>query len=329
MIITHAGILLQPEVHIQQQISEGLRQGTWGGHGAWASLEVVADGATVLAVGATGGEDRGMGEDGSTSLARAIAVLMVLGGGGGGGGRGVVQIARLVGKEKTQVSRTLKALAEAGLVIRDAESLRYRLGWRLFTLAATAADQQLLALTPHVLRGLVARVRECAHLSVLDGCGLLTLLSESPPWAIQAVPWVGRIAPLHCTSAGRALLFDHTDAEVRALLAGADLAGGGPNAPHAVEEVLARLRAARRRGFAVVSEEFEAGRVAAAVNVSAPKFRLGRSLAAAAGEVKAAADRLSAALAAPGPPGPAGPAGPGPGPAAGPAGAGRGGRGRG
>jgi len=133
------------------------------------------------------------------------------------------------------------------------------------------------------------------------------------------------------------LLFDHTDAEVRALLAGADLAGGGPNAPHAVEEVLARLHAARRRGFAVVSEEFETGhvaaaapvrdfrgRVVAAVNVSAPKFRLGRSLAAAAGEVKAAADRLSAARAAPGPPGPAGP-----GLAAGPAGAGRGGRGRG
>src|SRR5215510_7778482 len=267
--------------------------------------------------------------------ARTLGVWLVWGAGEGAGGEGlgVVQIARLVGKEKTQVSRTLKALAEAGLVIRDAESLRYRLGWRLFTLAATAADQQLLALTPHVLRGLVARVQECAHLSVLDGCGLLTLLSESPPWAIQAVPWVGRIAPLHCTSAGRALLFDHTDAEVRALLAGADLAGGGPNAPHAVEEVLARLHAARRRGFAVVSEEFETGhvaaaapvrdfrgRVVAAVNVSAPKFRLGRSLAAAAGEVKAAADRLSAALAAPGPPGPAGP---------GPAGAGRGGRGRG
>src|SRR5262245_25093312 len=117
-----------------------------------------ADGATVLAVGATEGEARGMGEDGSTSLARAIAVLMVLGSGEctGGEGLGVVQIARLVGKEKTQVSRTLKALAEAGLVIRDAESLRYRLGWRLFTLAATAADQQLLALTPHVLRGLSA-----------------------------------------------------------------------------------------------------------------------------------------------------------------------------
>src|SRR5262249_8986031 len=189
-------------------------------------------------------------------------------------------------------------------------------GWRLFTLAATAADQQLLALTPHVLRGLVARVQECAHLSVLDGCGLLTLLSESPPWAIQAVPWVGRIAPLHCTSAGGALLFDHTDGEVRALLGGADLAGGGPNAPHAVEEVLARLHAARRRGFAVVSEEFETGHVAAAApvrdfrgrvvaagNGSAPKFRLGRSLAAAGGEGEGAGGRVAAAVGPAGPPG--------------------------
>src|SRR5262245_52420434 len=191
-----------------------------------------------------------MGEDGSTSMARAIAVLMVLGSGecAGGEGLGVVQIARLVGREKTQVSRTLKTLAEAGLVARDPGTLRYRLGWRVFSLAAAAAGQQLLTLTPPVLRLLVARVRECAHLSVLEGCGLLTLLSESPPWSIQAVPWVGRIAPLHCTSAGRALLFDHTDTEVRALLDGADLAAGGPNAPHTAEEVLARLHQARRRG---------------------------------------------------------------------------------
>src|SRR5262249_61393886 len=117
------------------------------------------------------------------------------------------------------------------------------------------------------------------------------------------------------TAGGRELWFDQPDAEVRGLLAGADLAGGGPNAPHAVEEVLARLHAARRRGFAVVSEEFETGhvaaaapvrdfrgRVVAAVNVSAPKFRLGRSLAAAAGEGKAAAGRVSAALGAPRPP---------------------------
>src|SRR5262249_16712989 len=80
---------LQPEVHIQQQIWKGLRQGTGGGHGAWASPKVVADGAAVLAVGATGGEDRGMGGDGSTGLARAVGVVVGLGAGEGAGGGGV------------------------------------------------------------------------------------------------------------------------------------------------------------------------------------------------------------------------------------------------
>jgi IclR family transcriptional regulator, KDG regulon repressor len=249
-----------------------------------------------------------MANESSTSLIRAIAILSVLGSpeSTSGDGIGVVRIAHLVGREKTQVSRTLKTLAEAGLVTRDPATLRYRLGWRLFSLAAVAAGQQLLALTPLVLRQLVARVGEAAHLSVLEGRGLLTLMSESPPWAIQSVPWVGRIAPLHCTSAGRALLFDHTDPEVRALLDGADMSVGGPNAPRTIEDVLARLHQARRRGYVVVNEEFEAGhvavaapvrdfggRVAAALNISAPKFRLGRSLPAAAREIKAAADHLT------------------------------------
>jgi DNA-binding IclR family transcriptional regulator len=252
-----------------------------------------------------------MANEDSTSLTRAIAILSVLGSPEStrGEGIGVVQIARLIGREKTQVSRTLKTLAEAGFVLRDQETLRYRLGWRVFTLAACAAGQQLLTVAPHVLRQLVTRVGESAHLSVLEGAGLVTLLSETPSWTIQTIPWTGRGAPLHCTSAGRALLFDHTDDEVRALLEGADLSRGAPNAPHDIEEVLARLRAARRHGHVIVNEEFEPGlvavaapvrdfrgRVSAALNISAPKFRLGRSLPAAAREIKVAADSLSRAL---------------------------------
>lgn len=255
-----------------------------------------------------------MADESSTSLARAIAILTVLGSpdATSGDGIGVVQIARLTGREKSQVSRTLKALAEAGFVARDPDTLRYRLGWRVFTLATGAGDQHLRALAPHVLRHLVARVREAAHLSVLEGRELLTLMSEHPAWAIQAAPWVGRLAPLYCTSAGRALLFDHTDTEIRALLDDVPFAAAGPNAPQDIEAVLTRLHDSRQRGYVVVDEEFEPGhvavaapvrdfrgRVCAALNISAPKFRLGPSLRAAGREIKVAADRLSQALVAP------------------------------
>lgn len=264
-----------------------------------------------VANSARGVEASGVGQEGSTSLKRAIAILTTLGSpdATGSDGLGVAQIARLIGQDKSQVSRTLKALADSGFVIRDPESLRFRLGWRLFTLAASAADQQLLTLAPQVLRRLVAHVQEAAHLSVLEGREVLTLMSVKPSRAIQAAPWVGRAAPIHCTSAGRALLFDHSDAEVRALLEDAELPAGGPNVPGDVEEVLRRLTRARQLGYVVISEEFEEGHVAiaapvrdfrrhviAALNISAPKFRLGKALPATGREVKAAADLLSRAL---------------------------------
>ncbi len=253
-----------------------------------------------------------MADESSTSLARAVAVLVTLGTpeATDGDGLGVVRVARLIGREKSQVSRTLKALAEAGFVTRDPETLRYRLGWHLFALASRAADQRLRLLAPHVLRRLVTQVNEAAHLSVLEGRVLLTLMSEHPAWTIQSAPWVGRHAPLYCTSAGRALLLDHTESEVRALLDGTEFsAAGGPQAPRDVEGVLARLREERKRGYVMIDEEFEAGhvavaapvrdfrgRVTAALNISAPKYRMGRALPAAAREVKAAADHLSQAL---------------------------------
>jgi len=84
---------------------------------------------------------------------------------------------------------------------------------------------------------------------------------------------------------------------------------GGPNAPRDVEELYERVLIARRSGYAIVDEEFEPGlvaaaapvrdfrgRVVAALNVSAPKFRLWGRLPLAGQAIKAAADELSGQL---------------------------------
>jgi DNA-binding IclR family transcriptional regulator len=252
-----------------------------------------------------------MGAETLTGVHRATAILFALGAEGGArpGGVGVVELARAVGREKTQVSRTLKVLADAGLVERDPHSLGYRLGWRLFTLAAQAGDQPLLAAAPPILRDLVGAVDERAHLTVLQGSTVLTVLSERPGRAVQAAGWVGRTTPAHCTASGRALLFDHTEQEVRAVFAAADLRLGADRAPHDAAELWARVGAARARSYALADEEFEAqlvaaaapvrdfrGHVIAAVNVSGPKFRLGEVLDPTGTHVKAAAEVLSQAI---------------------------------
>jgi hypothetical protein len=75
------------------------------------------------------------------------------------------------------VSRTLKTLADAGFVIRDPDTLRYSLGWRVFTLAASAGNQRLLALTVHVLRHL----RDAQDLADLLRMGRLPEARIAPP----------------------------------------------------------------------------------------------------------------------------------------------------
>jgi len=247
----------------------------------------------------------------ATSLRRGLAVLLALAGDDAFrvSGLGVTRIAALVGREKTQVSRSLKVLGEYGMVERDPHTLEYRLGWRLFAIAAAAGDHRLLDSARPVLRQLVHELGERAHLSTLQGRHVLTVMSESPDRAVQTAGWIGRTVPLHCTSAGRALLFDHDRTELAALLGGVDFASAGAGAPRDVTELHRRITAARAVGYALVDEEFEPGLVAvaapirdfrgsivAAVNVSAPKFRFGSRLEVAGRAVRRAAHELSSEL---------------------------------
>ena len=225
------------------------------------------------------------------------------------GGLGVVRIAQLIGREKSQVSRALRTLAESGLVDRDPSTLHYRLGWRFFALAARAGDQRLLSVAPALLERLVKDLGETVHLSVLQGVEVLTVLSKSPPHAVTAVGWSGRTVPIYCTSSGRGLLFDHDREALSELLSSIEFRKLGPNTVRDIGELYERLLAALAQGYALVDEEFEFGLVGAAapvrdfrglivaaLNVSAPKFRLGERLEAAGKEVKRAADELSTLL---------------------------------
>jgi IclR family transcriptional regulator, KDG regulon repressor len=215
----------------------------------------------------------------------------------------VAELARSTGRDKSIVSRQLRALVDLGLVERG-EDGRHRLGWRLFTLAARAGDQRLLLLAPAVMRRLSDVTGERVHLSVLAGGKVLTILSEGSQQLIQTIGLVGRTSPIHCTSSGRALLFDHSDDDVRGLFDGAD--GPGPRAPRTIDELLHRLHQARTRGFALADGETEAelvaaaapvrdfrGRIVAALNVSAPAYRLRDRLPSVGQQVAAAAAHLS------------------------------------
>lgn len=249
-----------------------------------------------------------------TSLRRGLEILHALGSDAAAseGGLGVTRIAALTGHEKSQVSRAIVALMDHGLVERSPGNRTYRLGWECFALAGRAGDPRLIEEGQVALARLVSEVGEAAHLSVLRGTAVLTLLTEPSLHAVAARGWVGRTVPAYCTSSGRVLLLDHDRARLVDLLGSEPFPAAGPNAPADVAELERRVRRARQVGYAVADEESEVGlvaaaapirdftgRVIAAINVSAPKFRLGTRLHQTGKLVRAAGQALSDSLGAP------------------------------
>ena len=249
--------------------------------------------------------------DRETSIRRGLEVLLSLGSDAAveQGALGVTRIAEMLGREKSQVSRTLKTLAEFGLVDRDPETRGYRLGWRIYALASVAGERLLLDAGRPVLQQLVNEFGERAFLSVRHGAESITILSESAPTRVQTSGWIGRTAPLYCTAVGRVLLADEPDEAVLRILASLPMESVGPNTATSPEAFMVRLEETRRSGFAIADEELESGllsvaapvrdpqgHIVAAVNISGPAYRFRAHLDGSGERLIDAANSLSAAM---------------------------------
>jgi IclR family pca regulon transcriptional regulator len=80
--------------------------------------------------------------------------------------------------------------------------------------------------------------------------------------------------PLHCSAAGRALVWGRTDRELRAQLGAAPLARFTPRTITSVRELQRELAASRERGYTVCDEEIELGVRSIAVPVFAAGGRV-------------------------------------------------------
>ena len=128
------------------------------------------------------------------------------------GGLGVVRIAVRLGREKSQVSRALRALEGEGLVERDPISRTFQLGWGLYTLAARGVETRLVSAAHGHLEALAEEQQADVRLCVLIGGRVLTLLSLPPERATEAQ------APAQ-TPCGPALALDWPDSALRGLVA--------------------------------------------------------------------------------------------------------------
>lgn len=272
----------------------------------------------------------------ASGLGRDIEILELLGSDESvaDGGLGVMRIAQLTGRDKAVISRTMATLADAELVVRDSATMNYRLGSRLFAIAARTSEATMVTHARAHLRNIAQSTRETTHLCVLRGGNVLTVLSELSPHEFRATGWEGVTTAAWRTPSGRVLISDwdrpslarwyQEHGQDRALVGPLNpaMAAAGfavletPPENKAVvsdfESLLEELRRIRERGYATLDEELEAGvvgasapitdftgHIIAAINVSAPKSRIGGQLDRLGAYVAQAAQELSRSLGAP------------------------------
>jgi IclR family KDG regulon transcriptional repressor len=202
--------------------------------------------------------------------------------------RGVNELSRELGLHKSTVSRLMRTLARGGLLVRNPDTERYRLGVDLIGLAAQVVNyMDIREVARPFLQQLAEVCQETVTLSVLDA-GQVVNLEQFVPQArrVKNIGRVGRRMWPHCTAAGKVLLAFLPDGQ-RACVGAEKLQRFTPNTitdPHALRQELIRVR---EQGYATSKEELEkglnvvsapvydhTGQVQSAISVAGPAYRL-------------------------------------------------------
>jgi DNA-binding IclR family transcriptional regulator len=208
-------------------------------------------------------------------------------------GLGVQEIARRLHVHPSTSSRLLATLAAGGLLERDPQTARYRIGARVVGLAAAAVGRlPVVSQARPELEHLSAVTAETVNLAIRDGRHVVYVDQVTPAQTVVMASWVGRRSPVHASSSGKVLLaFGDEDVETSVHRLGRleRLTGRTVTDPARLVET---LRQVRRQGYAASAGELEEGLVSiaapvlvegaatAAISVSGPSYRLpGREVA--------------------------------------------------
>ena len=219
-------------------------------------------------------------------LDRAIAILDALAETSGEFGR--VELANRLGLHKSTLLRLLIVLEQHRLIRKDPIERKYGLGMRLFELGSrTVAQMDVRRRAEPILRRLVQETGETAHVAILTGTEMLSLINVESPKKLRTPVTVGGLSPVHCTSVGKAVVASLPEIEPDALLAKLSFKRFTRRTLVTRTAVIAELMRVRARGYAVDNEEIEdglrcvgapirdySGRVVAAMSIAGPVFRM-------------------------------------------------------
>jgi DNA-binding IclR family transcriptional regulator len=160
--------------------------------------------------------------------------------------------------------------------VRQDEHGEYVLALKLVSLALMwLSTGGVLDISQPVLDRLAAASGELARLGVVEDDRITFVgKAQGAKSGLRYDPDMGSQPPLHCTASGQAWLSTMSDEEALELVSrqgGIGKAGPrGPKAPKTIQQFLHDLNGARKRGYGIASETYEAGMTSMAAVIRHP-----------------------------------------------------------
>ena len=203
-------------------------------------------------------------------------------------GIGLAELAKRVGLHSSTTFHLVRTMVQLGYVSQPKDSKKYRIGRRLFTLAAAALDEvELVNIATPILEKLTTETGESSHFAIRSGDEIVVVAKTAGSGMFQLVDRSGAVRPAHATALGKVLLAALTPAELARDLAGRELRSFTAKTIVEREPLERELDEVRRKGIAYDDGEFDpevrcvavpvrdfAGRVIGAIGISGPIWRL-------------------------------------------------------
>jgi IclR family transcriptional regulator, KDG regulon repressor len=184
--------------------------------------------------------------------------------------------------------RFLSDLECAGYVTQDKKTKKYRLGLKLMELGSIVSSQIDLRKNAFpYLEELRVELNENVNLGILDGHELVYLERLENARLVRVNVRVGSRLPIHCTSIGKVLIAYETGERIQEIIEKTEFKRFTDFTITDKDEFMTEIARIKQQGYAISNREFSEdictvavpifnslGEIEAAVNVSAPYYRL-------------------------------------------------------
>lgn len=180
-------------------------------------------------------------------------------------GAGITEISKSLGLSKGTVHRLISTLKERDFAYQSSNTELYRLSYKILYLYNCISNNiDMFKVSRPIIRKFADKVDATVHLATLDEkrsnivyIDRIEPMNSQKPFVMSSR--VGKKAPCYCTAAGKMLLSQYSDDEIRDIMKGEKYKTYTDKTIKNIDEFLEEIHKVRKQGYALDENEYDHG----------------------------------------------------------------------